>query len=167
MLSSSSLEPGPFASLPVELPHAHPVDTDTAWKISHDVRSRMTQLHYEVEQVISHFRLTTPSGPDKRRLPRHAYPCAVDMWPVQQGRPTGERIVVIGKNMSLGGLDFFHREPLAQRYVIAALEQAPSRFVFLLTELHWCRFLRDGWYDGGGRFVKVVADPRGVAYEQL
>jgi hypothetical protein len=71
----------------------------------------------------------------------------------------GQTLVVIGKHLSEHGLDFYHRQPVPQRRVIASLDGGSAGWVGLLLELNWCRFTRHGWYDNGGRFVAIVDSP--------
>lgn len=99
-------------------------------------------------------------GLERRREARYPYPYPVYLTPVIDDVPAAERtIVVIGKHLSEHGLDFYHREPLADRQVIASLDGGAAGWVGMLLELTWCRFSRHGWYDNGGRFVSLVLSP--------
>ena len=78
--------------------------------------------------------------------------------------PLEPAVVVVGKHISEHGLGFYHPQPLAFRRVVADIpvgRQLPSFHV--LMDLSWCRFIRDGWYDGGGRFLEEVEMPLDVA----
>ena len=97
-------------------------------------------------------------GTERRRLMRWLYPYPVYLTPVDDGG-FPEPIVVIGKQLSPHGLDFYHREPVPYRRVIASLEGGEQGWIGLLLELAWCRFSRHGWYDNGGRFLAVVDSP--------
>ena len=109
-----------------------------------------------------------PSRPSERRAhQRHAYPHPIRLWPLdKQGRPTGEYIMVIGRNVSAGGLEFFHRDPLPHRRVIVSFDASDGRTHSLTVELLWCRFQQQYWYVNGGPISRRrrVADgtPRGV-----
>lgn len=98
---------------------------------------------------------------ERRREARHAYPYAIYLTPVgRDGRtPEGKTIVVVGKHISEHGLDFYHREPLPYRRVIASLACGSGQWIGLLMDLSWCRFCRHGWYDNGGRFLGPIRSP--------
>jgi len=113
----------------------------------------------EVERALDYFRTNSPLVLDQRGSQRHAFPCPVDLWPIENGQIIQSPMVVIGKNLSRGGIAFFHLDPIPQRQAVIGLPCGDHRLVHLLTEIHWCRFLRAGWYDGGGRFLRLVRDP--------
>lgn len=98
---------------------------------------------------------------ERRREKRHPYPYPIYLSPVSRdGRtPEGKTIVVVGKHLSEHGLDFYHREPLPYRRVIASLACGSGTWVAMLMDLSWCRFCRHGWYDNGGRFLHAVTSP--------
>lgn len=110
-----------------------------------------------VEQALA---IATPDrhGVERRRLMRWLYPYPVYLTPIDDGE-VPEPIVVIGKHLSPQGLDFYHREPVPYRRVIASLDGGEQGWIGLLLELAWCRFSRHGWYDNGGRFLGVVESP--------
>jgi hypothetical protein len=70
--------------------------------------------------------------------------------------PRTEPIQVVGKHLSPLGLDFFHHDPITERYGVASLEIGSNQSMHLLMKITWCRFLRPNWYDSGGRFIKQV-----------
>ena len=95
---------------------------------------------------------------ERRRDGRYAFPFLVRLTPVDvrtQG-PLTEPIVVVGKDLSERGLGFFHPHPLPYRRAIVTLEDCQGRTVSLLIDLSWCRFMRLGWYESGGRFLQIV-----------
>ena len=98
---------------------------------------------------------------ERRRDARHAYPYPIHLTPYgDDGRPDARRtFVVIGKHLSPHGLDFYCRQPLAERRVVASLECGREGWIGLVVELAWCRFGRHGWYDNGGRFIARVNSP--------
>jgi hypothetical protein len=100
-------------------------------------------------------------GSERRREPRLPYPYPIYLTPIN---PSGlalvdETLIVIGKHLSEHGVDFYHREAIPHRRVIASLDAGDLGWVGLLLELTWCRFTRHGWYDNGGRFLAVVDSP--------
>lgn len=98
---------------------------------------------------------------DRRREKRYPYPYPIYLTPVgRDGRtPEGKTVVVVGKHISDHGLDFYHREPLPHRRVIASMACGSGHWVGFLMDLSWCRFSRHGWYDNGGRFLQAVTSP--------
>jgi hypothetical protein len=100
---------------------------------------------------------------ERRRESRYPYPYPVHLTPVARDGQADveETIVVLGKHLSEHGLDFYHREPLPHRRVIASLPDGENRWIGLLLDLTWCRFSRHGWYDNGGRFLSVASSPLG------
>ena len=101
------------------------------------------------------------SGADRRREPRLPYPYPIYLTPLPLNGPAlvDDTLIVIGKHLSEHGVDFYHREAIPHRRVIASLDAAELGWVGLLLELTWCRFTRHGWYDNGGRFLAVVDSP--------
>lgn len=95
---------------------------------------------------------------ERRTDHRSPFPYVMQLEPVgRNGDPCAdETVVVVGKHLSRCGLDFYHREPLPHRRMILTIEQASGQCTRLLMELTWCRFIRQGWYASGGRFVGVI-----------
>ena len=98
---------------------------------------------------------------DRRNDQRFPYPHLVHLTPVDDEglTPVDETIVVVGKHLSLRGLDFYHNEPLSHRRMIASIESNNGKKFHFLLDLSWCRFIGHGWYGNGGRFMKVVDAP--------
>lgn len=103
--------------------------------------------------------------PERRANHRHPFPYPIVMTPVlEDDQPDDARsFVVIGKHLSEGGLDFYHRQPLTERRLIASFScgransGGQDRRVGLLLDLTWCRFSRLGWYEQGGKFIAPAA----------
>jgi hypothetical protein len=95
---------------------------------------------------------------ERRRENRYAFPYLVQLTPVGEDgvTPQGEPVVVVGKHLSERGLGFYHPQPLPHRRMIAALEAGNGRWMRLLVDLSWCRFIKGGWYESGGRFLRTV-----------
>jgi hypothetical protein len=104
-----------------------------------------------------------PHGPtiERRAAQRFAYPQLLHLTPtLADGRtPGATTFVVVGKTLSEGGLGFFHREPLADKFVVASLTDHHGRYISFLLDITWCRFTALGWYESGGRFLEVVRSP--------
>jgi hypothetical protein len=98
------------------------------------------------------------AGLERRREQRFPYPYPIRLTPVTTDGtvPPAESIVVLGKHLNDHGLDFYFKEPLAYRRVIASFEQNGREVMHILMELTWCRFGRHGWYENGGRFLQVL-----------
>ncbi len=107
--------------------------------------------------------LTHPSdGRRERRTERRfPYPRLIPLTPMDEDaqKSSGPTRHVVGKHLGPRGLDFFHGAPLPERYAVVSLPCATDRWVHLLLRITWCRFLRAGWYDSGGRFVRLVTWP--------
>jgi len=99
---------------------------------------------------------------ERRRENRYAFPYLVQLTPVAEDgvTPRGEAVVVVGKHLSERGLGFYHPKPLPYRRMIASLEAGNGRWVRFLIDLSWCRFIKGGWYESGGRFLRAVERSR-------
>lgn len=98
------------------------------------------------------------SGLERRREQRFPYPYPIRLTPVSNDGtvPPAESVVVLGKHLNEHGLDFYYKDPLAYRRVIASFERHGCAAMHILMELTWCRFGRHGWYENGGRFLQVL-----------
>jgi hypothetical protein len=98
---------------------------------------------------------------ERRRESRYPYPYPIHLTPYgKDHEPEVDRtFVVIGKHLASHGIDFYCRQPIADRRVIVSLDCGPEGWTGLVLELGWCRFSRHGWYDNGGRFIAVVPSP--------
>lgn len=104
----------------------------------------------------SRFRL--PDGEERRQYVRYPFPYLVRVQPVdsQNWLPCGDLVVTVGKQLSEKGIDFYHQYPLPFRHAIASLPLPRGDWISLLVDLKWCRFNEFGWYENGGRFLKVM-----------
>lgn len=95
---------------------------------------------------------------ERRRELRYPFPHLVKLTPVNEDASEclGDSFSVVGRHLSERGLGFFHQTPLPFRHVVATLEIEDGRTISLLLDVSWCRFTRSGWYESGGRFLKVV-----------
>ncbi len=107
---------------------------------------------------------TTHKCAERRRGQRHAYPYPLRIWPAgacstsRDGsiETVGEGSIVMGKHLSTGGLDFYTREPIADRKVVVSLDDGDAQSIQVLAELTWCRFGGHGMYLNGGRFLRAL-----------
>ena len=120
-------------------------------------RQTNDELRGTVQQIMAGTQLQNRVS-ERRREQRTPFPYLIKLAPVDNDgeTPVGEGIVVVGKHLSTGGIDFYHREPLPHRWMIAWLQQGGGRLCAVLVELLWCRFNQHGWYENGGRFVRLV-----------
>ena len=119
------------------------------------IEARMQHhIHAFLANLLPH---ALPNEP--RRHMRYPYPFLFCLIPVGNDgvTPLPESTTVVGKNVSNHGIGFYHREPIPHRRVIVTLGNAPESRLTILTELLWCRFTRQGWYDSGGRFLEIVS----------
>ena len=103
---------------------------------------------------------TAPAWDDngRRAQTRLAIPRLIQLTPMTDDgqHAAGPSIHVVGKHLAPLGIDFFHHQPIGHRLACLQLEISSSETVSLLVRLAWCRFLKPGWYDSGGRFTKVL-----------
>lgn len=138
----------------------HTLSAETASTATRRNRSELEErLQDAVTQVLHGLNSKTILR-ERRRDKRFAFPRPIHLTPVDDtDRPVGETIVVLGKHLSEGGLDFYHEAPLPYRRAVASIETGAGQWVSLSMVLTWCRFTRHGWYENGGRFLEVVETP--------
>jgi hypothetical protein len=119
-----------------------------------------TDLRSHVWALLSSAQFQSRSA-ERRNSQRFPYPYLVTVTPVDvSGRPLpDDQFVVVGKNISEGGLSFYHQGPLANRQVIVSLDATDGRWMSFLVDLTWCRFKAQGWYESGGQFLKKTNTP--------
>lgn len=113
-----------------------------------------------VQDVVRLYR-TRPACGDRRCDRREPFPYPIHVTPVTDSGQvlSDETIVVLGKHLSERGLDFYHDAPLPYRRVITSWECRDGSWLALLLDLRWCRSIRHGWYENGGRFLQAVTSP--------
>ncbi|MCA9246178.1 MAG: hypothetical protein KDA42_03655 [Planctomycetales bacterium] len=96
---------------------------------------------------------------ERRNDNRFPFPALVELTPVdgKSLAPVGETLVVVGKDLSEHGFGFFHATPLPFRHAIVAIDTEQNEPLRILIDLSWCRFTRRGWYENGGRFLRVIS----------
>lgn len=121
-----------------------------------------TEAHEQVRLVIAS--VTNPrkkaalQGRDRRRWRRVAFPYLLRLQALSGPElPCGSPITVVGRHLSEHGLNFYHREPVPARNVAVWLNDDPE-ITPLLLDISWCRFIRDGWYEIGGRFKGALPE---------
>jgi hypothetical protein len=96
---------------------------------------------------------------ERRRERRFPFPYPVRLTPLGDDEETldDQSVMVIGKTITELGMDFYHLQPLPQRYVVMWLPCGHHKTVGTVLELHWCRFSGYGWYENGGKFLRLYA----------
>ncbi len=86
-----------------------------------------------------------PPGPpvERRHDRRYPYPNLVRLTPAGANGcvPAGPSVTVVGKNLSERGLGFFHTQPLPERRMIVSFDAGNGRWLGLLVDITWCRFI--------------------------
>lgn len=95
---------------------------------------------------------------ERRADDRVSFAHLIELTPIEDTslRVTGEPVFVVGKQLAARGLDFFHTEVLPFKRAIVSFDSTIGLDEHFVLNLSWCRFLRPGWYDSGGRFTHVV-----------
>ncbi len=118
------------------------------------------QVHEHVREIVRQHR-PRPVGGDRRCDRREPFPYPIHITPLADDGSIlkEETIVVLGKHLSERGLDFYYEAPLPYRRVITSWECRDGSWLALMLDLRWCRSMRHGWYENGGRFLQVVPSP--------
>ena len=98
---------------------------------------------------------------ERRRDERYPFPGLVYLTPVGEDgiTPEGEPIVAAGRDISEGGLAFYHPWPLPSQQMIVSMETSDGRWLGFLIELTRSRSIRQGWCESSGRFVGPATSP--------
>lgn len=112
-----------------------------------------------IEQVLQIGREELAQSDGQRKTRRFPYTEYVEVNYVDPNEEnmTGLPINVKCRNLSLGGLGFFHTEPLPLRNVLIQLDPA-SELPPIAMKLLWCRCLTTDWYEIGGIFIDAEAE---------
>ena len=95
---------------------------------------------------------------DRRLYDRVSIPALFRLTPLdmRHGGPAGEAMAVVGKNLSQRGIGFFHDRPIPYRQAVIELDQPELGQWAAEIDLQWCRFTKVGWYESGGRVLRVL-----------
>lgn len=95
---------------------------------------------------------------ERRCEQRYPYPRLVLLTPVERDgtSPSGPSLTVVGRTISESGFGFYHPQPLAERLLVATFDQPDGTVRQLLMDVHRCRFTSRGWYESGGRFLRLA-----------
>jgi hypothetical protein len=118
-------------------------------------------IRAQVKQLL---KTLTPAAPtiERRQDRRYPFPRLIRLTPVADDWRTivGEPLVVVGNSLSERGIGFFHTQPLTQRKMIASFASTEGEEIEILVDLTWCRFMGQGWYESGGRFIQSLVTAR-------
>jgi hypothetical protein len=100
-------------------------------------------------------------GTERRESIRAPFPHVIQLIPIdrKQLTPSDTPLLGIGRNIAPRGLDFYHTQPLPSRRVIVVLEGQHPEPKYLVLDVNWSRFLKQGCYLSGGRFIEIVTPP--------
>lgn len=115
-------------------------------------------------------RLTQPPRQhERRRDQRTAFPHLITLTPIDDNelRVVDEGMVVVGKYLADRGIDFFHTNPFPHKRAIVSFDESMGLEAHFILNIGWCRFLRPGWYDSGGRFTHIVSPDDNISVSLL
>ena len=117
-------------------PDDEPAGYDPSGDVEAVVRDLLTRWDQSVE------------GLDRRRTTRVSFQRHLLLVPLDgiTEQPLEERRIATGRNISLLGVSFTHREPLPYNKVAIAFELPDGLSSLIVTRLNWCRFTRSGLY---------------------
>lgn len=94
---------------------------------------------------------------DRRGNNRTAIPYLFELAPAPGEVPDelAHRLVVVGKDITERGIGFYHERPIPYRRGVLTIELPGDGPVQLEVDLLWCRFTSLGWYESGGRLLRV------------
>jgi len=98
---------------------------------------------------------------ERRRDNRYPFPCLMYLTPVGEdgSTPNGKSTLAAGKDLSEGGLGFYHPMPLPPGRMIVSLQMNDGHWLGFLVELSRSRPIPEGWYQSSGRFVEPAVSP--------
>jgi hypothetical protein len=123
-----------------------------------DLNSGLTgaYLTQQVEALLA--QLTPAVTQERRREERVAIPVLLRITPLDPDRQSllEEATIVVGKNISRRGISFYHERPLLYRRAIIELAEKSLGSFSAEIDVKWCRFTRPGWYESGGRLIRLA-----------
>lgn len=110
-------------------------------------------------------RLPATVGGERRNADRVAIPLLMSVAPAgeQEFDDLGSMTTAVGKDLSRGGIGFFHRDALPHRRVVLLFDDPRLDGLAVEVELNRCRFSNLGWYESGGRLLRLIQPGRSLA----
>jgi hypothetical protein len=118
--------------------------------------SPRTTLTRQIEALVK--RLHPPVERERRNDDRIAIPVLFRLTPLDANHQPieSQAAIVVGKNISRRGISFFHERPTPYRRAIIELAQPGLGSFAVEIDVNWCRFTRPGWYESGGRLIRLA-----------
>jgi hypothetical protein len=118
---------------------------------------RIPEIEYLVDGFVASWHSGAASIQARRwhRIPFERRLTITPLFDAMDGA-AGEPFHVIGREISLVGVSFTHRQPLAARRVAVTFDLADGTAESVVTRLRWCRFRRDCSYLSGGQFLYAL-----------
>jgi hypothetical protein len=121
------------------------LETDCLEQVIDEIRGLLAQWGLPADRL------------DRRSRRRFPYPHLIRVSPVgAEELPADTTLVASGRDISLYGIGFYLPEPLPYQKAVITFNRSLNDALSILTELDWCRFTRYGWYENGGRFLRIV-----------
>lgn len=119
-------------------------------------RKNVTALTQQVYQLIEGLYPEVPT--ERRRYDRSPVPYLFQLTPLDaDGQPLlGQRMTVVGRDISPRGMSFFHEQPLLFRRAVVSLNHPEVPPFTVEVDIRWCRFAKVGWYESGARLIRYV-----------
>lgn len=113
-------------------------------------------LTRQIEALVA--RLHPTVARERRHDVRVAIPVLLRLTPLDGNRqPIGcQAAIVMGKNISRRGLSFYHEGPMPHRRALIELAHPELGQFSAEIDINWCRFTRPGWYESGGRLLRLA-----------
>jgi hypothetical protein len=129
---------------------------DSAIDVVDTRATRPASLAEQIETLLA--RLIPDVLVERRRDERVAIPVLFELVPLDADRQPMEAdaSVVVGKNISRRGISFFHERPIPYRRALVTLSFAGLVSFTAEIDVTWCKFARPGWYESGGRLIRLV-----------
>ncbi|MFO0913964.1 MAG: hypothetical protein U0795_13480 [Pirellulales bacterium] len=126
------------------------------------VFATVSRANADIQAVVRQCRSaaqTNRRGAERRQSLRAPFPQVIQLIPIDRKDLTAADSVSlgIGRHISPCGLDFYHQDPLPSRRVVVVLDDPAGQPQFIVLDVSWSRFLKQGCYLSGGRFQEVVS----------
>lgn len=119
--------------------------------------SRLQEIESLVDTLVASWNRSYQVVPN-RRWHRAALDKPVVLTPLDEETelPVGDPLIASGKDVSVRGISFLHIDPLPYCKVAVSFPDDQEIPTSVVTWLKWCRFTKEGLYQSGGRFVRMI-----------
>ena len=149
----SSARPQQSQGVPISVPRSHPTSNSLESSRQRDLRECVEGL-----LEVSWGRRVSL---DKRLTQRLPFRKPLTITPVadQSEKPEpSRRFAAFGTEISTTGVGFLARQLVPSRSAVITCDGPDSSLIHLLFHARWVRFTRGGWYQVGGRLMRVLDD---------